>query len=157
MRILKMPKMSLEFVSALVRDGCQFHHPPIYLVSPMLLVTSEHMASERFSTSWPVLSPSVLGDPMVSRGVLFESGCEPGLGDPSAMDAVLLLTPAGEFVLLIGVSLDVAEAFSARRFSKVPRSVLPASSSVNRPDMRRRDSMRPRRFSKPSMYFALDQ
>jgi hypothetical protein len=32
---------------------------------------------------------------------------------------------------------------------------LPASSSDNRPDMRNRDSIRPSRFSRPSMYLAL--
>lgn len=44
---------------------------------------------------------------------------------------------------------------SASRFSNVPRSVLPPSSSDKRPDKRNSDSMRPRRFSRPSMYFAL--
>lgn len=125
----------------------------MYLVSPTLLVTREHMASERFSTSSrPVFSPSVLGDPIVSFGVLIRSCVDPVTGEPSASEAALLFG-AGEFVFMAPLSLD--DAFSARRFSKVPRSVLPASSSLKSPDMRSRDSMRPRRFSRPSMYFAL--
>lgn len=53
--------------------------------------------------------------------------------------------------------LAIFKAFvrSASRFSSVPRSVFPLSSSDKRPDNRKRDSMRPRRFSKPSMYLAL--
>lgn len=49
----------------------------------------------------------------------------------------------------------LVDTFSARRFSRVPRSVLPASSSERRPDILRSDSMRPSRFSRPSIYFAL--
>lgn len=71
------------------------------------------------------------------------------------MELAPIFDGAGDDVLAAVGSLD--EAFSARRFSRVPRSVLPASSSVSRPDMRKRDSMRPRRFSRPSMYFALQQ
>ena len=63
--------------------------------------------------------------------------------------------------LLVGFGDSVLaadeDALSAKRFSKVPRSVRPASSSVNRPDIFNNDSMRPRRFSSPSMYFALQK
>ncbi len=130
-------------------------HLPMYLVSPTLLVTREHMASERFSTSSRDLSPStVLGVVMVSRGVSCESRVDPGLGELSCTEELPpLFGGAGDSVALAPFSF--AEAFSARRFSRVPRSVLPASSSDNRPDMRNRDSIRPSRFSRPSMYLAL--
>ena len=49
----------------------------------------------------------------------------------------------------------IAIVRSASRFSNVPKSVLPLSSSDSNPDSRRRDSMRPRRFSNPSIYLAL--
>src|ERR1700761_5798065 len=110
---------------------------PMYLVSPTLLVTSEHIASERFSTSSRLgLSPSVLGEVTVSRGVSSESRADVGLGEFSgAKDAELLFEGASDS--LLGADASFEEAFSARRFSRVPKSVLPASSSDSRPDMRR--------------------
>lgn len=54
-------------------------------------------------------------------------------------------------------SVDAFALLSANRFSKVPRSVLPSSSSESRPDRRKSDSMRPRRFSSPSIYLALGE
>jgi hypothetical protein len=53
--------------------------------------------------------------------------------------------------------LGVAErpARSANRFSMVARSVLPSSSSGSTPERRMSDSIRARRFSRPSMYLAL--
>lgn len=61
--------------------------------------------------------------------------------------------------LILGAFLAALRAFvrSASRFSRVPKSVFPLSSSERRPESRRSDSMRPRRFSRPSMYFALRQ
>lgn len=44
---------------------------------------------------------------------------------------------------------------SASRFSRAPKSVLLASDSDSKPDRRSKDSIRPSRFSKPSIYFAL--
>jgi hypothetical protein len=44
---------------------------------------------------------------------------------------------------------------SASLFSSVPKSVLPLSSSDSKPDRRSNDSIRPSRFSSPSIYFAL--
>lgn len=56
---------------------------------------------------------------------------------------------------LVPVFPPVAARFSESRFSKVPRSVRPSSSSERSPDSLRRLSIRPRRFSSPSIYFAL--
>jgi hypothetical protein len=83
-----------------------------------------------------------------------------GLGMPPGR-GVLLTDPAPEAPgvpesLFDGVSTFPSSAvLSANLFSNVPRSVAPASSSDRRPDKRKRDSMRPRRFSSPSIYFAL--
>jgi hypothetical protein len=88
----------------------------------------------------------------------------------SDLCSVLALTSAGEAlsrvslsgveVLLddsspVSLSLLNCAVLSCSRFSKVPRSVAPRSSSDKRPDSRSNDSMRPNRFSRPSMYFAL--
>lgn len=54
---------------------------------------------------------------------------------------------------VLGVPFVLAR--SASRLSKVARSVLPSSSSGSTPDRRISDSMRARRFSRPSMYLAL--
>jgi hypothetical protein len=45
----------------------------------------------------------------------------------------------------------------AKRLSRIPRSVLPTSSSERSPDSFSKVSILPRRFSRPSMYFALDR
>lgn len=106
---------------------------PMYLVSPQLFVTSEHIMSDSASTSSsgfsgvPLLrlslSPLVVegsGDVIVLRGVdpvpSFCEACdgEPGF-DPGAADALC------------------DSLLSASRFSSVPRSVRPLSSSASRP------------------------
>ena len=106
---------------------------PIYLVSPQLLVTSEHIISDRASTSSsdfsgvPLLrfslSPFVVdcsGDATVLRGVdplpSFCEACDGEAGfDPGAAEALC------------------DSLLSASRFSSVPRSVRPLSSSVRSP------------------------
>ena len=106
---------------------------PIYLVSPQLLVTSEHIMSESSSTSscgrsgstvLCFLSPVLLcgsGDANVLRGVdsspSFRVLCDGEVGpDPSTWDG--LREPF----------------FSASCFSNVPRSVRPLSSSPRSPN-----------------------
>jgi hypothetical protein len=104
---------------------------PIYRVSPQLFVTKEHIMSESASTSSSDFSEIVLFllsafllfgsgdakvlrgvDPLPSFGVLCEGevGCEPGASD-CLCDSL----------------------FSASRFSRVPKSVRPLSSSVSNP------------------------
>ena len=65
----------------------------------------------------------------------------------------VLEDPLGDFAGVSGV-LFLLVCF-ASRCSNVPRSVLSPSSSLSRPDSLSNDSIRPRRFSRPSMYFAL--
>lgn len=153
---------------------------PMYRVSPQLLVTNEHIISESSSTSCCglsgstvlcLLSPFLLcgsGDANVLRGVVsapsFGELCDGDVGfDPGAWEALRELF------------------FSANRFSNVPKSVRPLSSSVrspkkrsisnrtkaeverfemnymNSPDNLKRLSIRPNLFSRPSIYFALDK
>lgn len=50
---------------------------------------------------------------------------------------------------------DEDDDLSARRFSRVPRSIFDESFSDNKPERRNNDSIRPSRFSRPSIYFAL--
>lgn len=72
------------------------------------------------------------------------------------VDGFLLPAAGGESAAdMDDLALPRAAALSARRCSNVPRSVLPPSSSASRPEMRKSDSIRPRRFSNPSMYLAL--
>jgi hypothetical protein len=124
-------------------------HGPMYLVSPQLLVTREHIISARASSSLlsPLGSFSGSGDAVPLLG-LGSAGCT---GVPSvvgATDARLSSIP---------LSRGVADcpALSVNRFSNVARSVLPSSSSGMTPDRRMSVSMRAKRFSKPSMYLAL--
>ena len=49
----------------------------------------------------------------------------------------------------------LAAAFSSNFFSSVPKSIPPSSSSGSKPLSLKSDSMRPSRFSRPSIYFAL--
>lgn len=49
----------------------------------------------------------------------------------------------------------LAKDRSAKRFSNVPRSVFPPSSCESSPESRSSDSIRPNRFSNPSIYLAL--
>lgn len=126
---------------------------PIYLVSPLWLVTREHIISESASTS---------------------RSCSSGSSGATELRLSLSLTGSGDVRALCGdmapslpdvawegdVGCEVAWearfcwAFSASRFSSAPKSVAPSSSS-RRPDSRSRLSIRPRRFSSPSMYLAL--
>src|SRR6266480_1526127 len=112
---------------------------PIYLVSPQLFVTREHIISESTSTSCSLLPDfggSGEGSPLPGeesargRGVplVDEASCTPGV----------LLLPSDELF-----SLAAAAVLSANLFSSVPRSVAPESSSDSRPESLKRDSMRP--------------
>lgn len=122
------------------------------LVSPQLFVTSEHIMSDRASTSSPLSSFFSLveaGDATDIPGLDTTSGfCGVPWFDSVAADALgeLLRDPSPS-----ALGLDC----SASRFSRVPRSVLPPSSSERSPDIRKSASIRPSRFSSPSMYLAL--
>lgn len=63
---------------------------------------------------------------------------------------------SGESIEVRGERVSSLEDLPASCFSRVPRSVLPPSFSDKSPDSRRRDSMRPNRFSRPSIYLALE-
>lgn len=127
--------------------GCNL---PIYRVSPQLLVTSEHIISDNASTS--------VSDSFCESG---EVAAVCGLDWESMRGVVLCEVTDCCWVALGMLNLFAFRAAlrefvrSASLFSNVPKSVFPLSSSERRPDSRRSDSMRPRRFSKPSMYFAL--
>jgi len=123
---------------------------PMYRVSPQPFVTREHIISEIFS-SCSTLSPALPGDVTDSRGLklLFDGvpaceslRCNEGLG--------VSRLGFGE-----AVPLNCDLLFSASLRSIAPRSLRPASSSEISPDTFNNCSMRPRRFSRPSMYFAL--
>lgn len=124
---------------------------PIYLVSPQLFVTREHIISERASTSSSFLPDfGGSGEGSALAGVETAAGRGvPLVGEASCTPGVLL--PPSDKLL----SLAAAAVLSANLFSRVPRSVAPESSSDSRPESLKRDSMRPNRFSRPSMYFAL--
>jgi hypothetical protein len=129
-------------------------HGPIYLVSPQLLVTREHIISARASSSLfsPLACFSGSGEAVPLLG-LGSAGCT---GVPFAVDAPVCAAAIARLsseVLLRGVA--DCPARSDNRFSKVARSVLPSSSSGSTPERRISDSMRARRFSSPSIYFAL--
>lgn len=141
----------------------------MYRVSPQLFVTSEHIMSDNDSTSSSFLgggAGSCVGFLLVREGAgdvtgLWGLGSSVGCagvplceGEPSSRCCVEPPScDAREEV--VPVFAPVAR-FSDKRFSSVPRSVLPSSSSERSPDSRSRLSMRPRRFSSPSMYLALD-
>lgn len=146
--------MILSMVSMTQTSKKFTHHAPIYLVSPQLLVTREHIISASASSS--LFSPFALfsgsGDAVPLLG-LGRAGCA---GVPFAVGVVPVAAAidGGRSSML---RLGVADwpARSVKRFSSVARSVLPSSSSGNTPDRRISDSMRARRFSRPSMYLAL--
>lgn len=109
--------------------------------------------SDKFSTSaFFSFSASAPGDVVAVRGLCWVSCCGvlPLDSEGCTVDDVAEIWPLS---CNKGLPFDVT--FSARRFSSVPRSVLPASSSVRRPDIFNNDSIRPSRFSRPSMYLAL--
>src|SRR5438046_2847383 len=111
---------------------------PIYLDSPQLFVTSEHIMSDICSTSSSCdsLSPAS-GDPTALRGLKVL---------PSREDIAPVVEPAAAD----SDSLDDEVAFkaavlSASRFSRVPKSVFPLSSSGSSPESLSKDSIRPSR------------
>ena len=108
--------------------------------------------SDKFSTSaFFSFSASTPGDVVAVRG-LWVSRC--GVLPLDSEGCTVEDLPEGcALSCCKGLPFDVT--FSASRFSSVPRSVLPASSSVKRPDIFNNDSILPSRFSRPSMYFAL--
>jgi hypothetical protein len=124
--------MSLESVVSISRGKMLSIIIPMYRVSPQLLVTKEHIISERASTSSSDFSGVVLfrlspfldcgsGDAILLLGVdPFPSTaelCEGDVGcDPGPWEALC------------------ESLLSASLFSNVPRSVRPLSSSVRRPE-----------------------
>lgn len=152
----------------------------MYRVSPQLLVTKEHIISESSSTS----SCGLSGSTVLCRLSPFLL-CDCGSGDASVLRGV---DPLPSFGVLcdgeVGFDPGTWEAlrelfFSANRFSNVPKSVRPLSSSLRSPEMRlamtrtktetrsfkmncanspdnlSKLSIRPSLFSSPSIYFAL--
>jgi hypothetical protein len=106
---------------------------PIYRVSPQLFVTNEHIMSDRSSTSscdFGVsprfsFSPGGSGEVNELRGLellpscVIDASCEGDVGfEPGFAEA----------------RLD--RSLSARRFSSVPKSVRPLSSSASKPALR---------------------
>lgn len=109
--------------------------------------------SDRFSTSsFLSFSTSDAGVATELRGLVWVSlcgvlCCDSASGWTGATDEGLVVSRV--------VESPFVDTFSAKRFSRVPRSVLPASSSDSKPDILRSDSILPNRFSRPSIYFAL--
>ena len=122
----------------------------MYLVSPQLFVTREHIISESASTSSSLLPDfGGSGEGSALPGVETVPGRGVSLVDEASCTPGVLLLPSNELFSL------AAAVLSANLFSRVPRSVAPESSSDSSPESLKRDSMRPNRFSRPSMYFAL--
>ena len=138
-----------------VRTAISVHefNTPIYLVSPQLLVTREHIISASASSSLgsPLVCFSGSGEAVPLLG-LGKAGCA---GVPFAV--LVPVCGAIDAPLSSALFLGVADSptLSVNRFSNVARSVLPSSSSGSTPDRRMSDSMRARRFSRPSIYLAL--
>lgn len=109
--------------------------------------------SERASTSSSLLPDfGGSGEASTVAGVEIVGG----RGVP-LVDVWLSSFAAGVLPLPSELAFSFATAvLSASLFSRVPRSVAPArSSSVRIPDSRNNDSIRPSRFSRPSMYLCL--
>ena len=127
---------------------------PIYLVSPQLFVTKEHIISASASSS---LSPLTFlggsGEFVPLRG-LGRPGCT-GVAD--AFSVVCADADRLSSVEALTPGVPVCLCLSASLLSNMAKSVLPSSSSGSTPDRRISDSIRARRFSRPSMYFALGQ
>lgn len=138
----------------------------MYRVSPQLFVTSEHIMSDNDSTSSSFLAGGSCVGFLLERAGAGEVAALAGLAKSAGWAGVSLCegVPSSRWCVeppscdareeVVPVLAPVAR-FSERRFSSVPRSVLPSSSSERRPDSLNRLSMRPRRFSSPSMYLAL--
>lgn len=137
----------------------------MYLVSPQLLVTREHIISESDSTSSSFLVGSCVavlslregaGD-VTALGGLGSSMfcCGVPLCEGVCPSSCCCIEPPSCDVREEPVPVFAPARFSESRFSSVPKSVRPSSSSERSPDSLSRLSMRPRRFSSPSIYFAL--
>lgn len=134
----------------------------MYRVSPQLFVTKEHIISDSASTSVSSFCDpgdvaavrgliewvSIRGDGWWLWGAVFGWVCVP---DAFGVLLVFCFCDDGGFPAFSPLVNDR----SARRFSSVPRSVFPPSSCDKRPESRSSDSIRPNRFSNPSMYLAL--
>lgn len=183
----KSRRKTLSCVSWPLLAGMPHLILPIYLVSPCWFVTNEHIISDKAATS------SSLFSSCGGEASLLESRSFIGSGDVNALCGVDS-TPSCPDVDWDGeVGFDckamdiffMCWCFSARRFSKVARSVVSSSSpkrpgdkpvsfySIPQPFIRcptgqaqcitggcvpdnlSRLSIRPRRFSRPSMYLAL--
>lgn len=123
----------------------------MYRDSPVPAVTKEHIISDKFSISCGFSLLVVPGGVIAaSRGLTLTfcgvPPCDPWL---ERLD--------GWGVPIVGEAVAEARVlfFSARRRSIAAKSLRPASSSVMRPDILRSCSIRPRRFSRPSIYLAL--
>lgn len=125
---------------------------PMYRVSPQLLVTSEHIISASVSSSFPSSAVSLgSGDAVPLLGL----GSAGWIGVAFAVDCAVWDMAEVLFSSVLCLGVADRPARSASRFSNVARSVLPSSSSGRTPERRINDSMRARRFSRPSMYLAL--
>jgi hypothetical protein len=138
---------------------------PIYRVSPQSFVTNEHMASDIASTSCSSPSPSPFLPFALPFGVFFLSLGVFSFGSSALVarlaDGVWSESCSGVVFLEEESPPSCSRSalfFSTNLFSKVWRSMPSESLSAdNIPDSRRSVSIRPRRFSRPSIYFALYQ
>jgi len=106
--------------------------------------------SEIFS-SWSGLSLTLPGDVTDPRGLVLLFDGVPDCDSLRCNDELGVSMLGFDDAVALGCDL----CFSASLRSMAPRSLRPASSSVISPDILSSCSMRPRRFSRPSMYFAL--
>lgn len=152
--------------------ACETRVLPIYLVSPQLFVTSEHIISDNSSTGSPFSFNVSAGEATESRelgnlsvwGVWRgESKVRGRLPDFEDRSGVLvgvspllwlkvLYVNLFSNVLGSGPSIIV---LSARTFSFIFSRSMSSPSPFSIPESFSRDSIRPRRFSNPSIYFAL--
>ena len=126
---------------------------PIYLVSPQLLVTKEHIISDSASISASVCFSASRDDPVLCGLARALSCVEASRGSDSGEDA-----RASDGGRCEGrrERLPPLAASLANRFSSALRSILVrSSSSESTPDNCSKDSIRANRFSRPSTYFAL--
>src|SRR5690606_26094075 len=119
------------------------NHLPINRLSPPVSVTNEHIMSDNISTSL-----SFFGDP----SSLWWFGVQ-GVPLPTVPPGESL--PAGYGLLASPPVLSLA-LLSASLFSSSPKSVLPSSNSGTTPDNFKTFSIRSNRFSRLSIYFALN-
>jgi hypothetical protein len=127
---------------------------PMYLVSPQLFVTREHIISASASSSLsPLASLGGSGEAVPLRG-LGRPGCT---GVAVAFCVVCAEDDGLSSVEALSPGVPACSCLSASLLSNVAKSVLPSSSSGSTPDRRINDSIRARRFSRPSIYFALGQ